>query len=324
MINILGTNYRIIDVLEDVNIADSFVLRHNKIGSGSGEAKLYIGNENSDLFRFWGPLTEPINCFLLKNDLILFLNRTRREYINPLQSYMNSNQRNILFTELTSSISDLRTDKLDFKSYRVDVNPPRVYLKSDSPNYKLIRSLGLPNLTSLSIMKLEDSHGNISFYFRLFEKNFSSSVLDYSIDDSLATITEPSVVNTIRRTLTNIRIGQNSFRNRLLEECTFCPFTNVNDPKLLIASHIKPWVASDDQEKLDPKNGFIFTPTYDTLFDKGLISFNDDKTLLISNWLSEENKRFLNISENMIINHLPLDEHRCSYLKYHRDFIFRN
>jgi hypothetical protein len=32
--------------------------------------------------------------------------------------------------------------------------------------------------------------------------------------------------------------------------CPFCPITLISDDRLLIASHIKPWVASDDFEKL--------------------------------------------------------------------------
>lgn len=42
----------------------------------------------------------------------------------------------------------------------------------------------------------------------------------------------------------------------------------VSDDRLLIASHIKPWAASDEKEKIDPKNGFMFTPTFDFLFDR--------------------------------------------------------
>ena len=33
----------------------------------------------------------------------------------------------------------------------------------------------------------------------------------------------------------------------------YCPFTMINDERLLRASHIKPWVVSNDKEKLDPK-----------------------------------------------------------------------
>ena len=38
-----------------------------------------------------------------------------------------------------------------------------------------------------------------------------------------------------------IRIGQSYFRKRLLEEMLRCPITGIDEKRLLIASHIKPW-----------------------------------------------------------------------------------
>ena len=46
---------RYIDAL-DVTIADSFVVPSNKVESGHGEAKLYVGHRTSDSYReFFGP-----------------------------------------------------------------------------------------------------------------------------------------------------------------------------------------------------------------------------------------------------------------------------
>ena len=39
-IKILDNYYEVIDTIEKITIADSFVLRQNKIGTGNGEAKL--------------------------------------------------------------------------------------------------------------------------------------------------------------------------------------------------------------------------------------------------------------------------------------------
>ena len=38
--------YSVLEVRENITLADSFVAPKNKIGSGNGEAKLYIGNES--------------------------------------------------------------------------------------------------------------------------------------------------------------------------------------------------------------------------------------------------------------------------------------
>lgn len=96
---------------------------------------------------------------------------------------------------------------------------------------------------------------------------------------------------------------------------------NFND-RLLVASHIKPWVDSDDREKTDPKNGFMFTPTFDLLFDRGFITFTDDKKMIISPWLSKMTLSRLNIAPNKQYLMLPT-KGREHYLDYHRTEIFK-
>lgn len=68
-----------------------------------------------------------------------------------------------------------------------------------------------------------------------------------------------------------------------------CPFTYITDIHLLVASQIKPWVVSSEEEKIDPYNGYMLSPLYDRLFDKGYITFTNDQRILISNWISQEN-----------------------------------
>lgn len=55
------------------------------------------------------------------------------------------------------------------------------------------------------------------------------------------------------------RDGQGKYREQLLEQCHFCPITMISDERLLIASHIKPWAASNDTEKTDPCNGYMIS-----------------------------------------------------------------
>jgi hypothetical protein len=116
------------------------------------------------------------------------------------------------------------------------------------------------------------------------------------------------------------RIGQSFFRKSLLKSLNKCPFTNIDNPRLLIASHIKPWSKSDNIERLDIKNGFIFTPTFDLLFDKGYISFKNDKSLVISEILDTNTIDRLSLHNNQIIDILPING-RVQYLEYHRDVV---
>ena len=74
----------------------------------------------------------------------------------------------------------------------------------------------------------------------------------------------------------------------------------INEESLLIASHIKPWAVSDSEERIDPNNGFILSPLYDKLFDRGYITFTDDKRVTISNWLSRQVKERIGIKENQL------------------------
>jgi hypothetical protein len=119
-----------------------------------------------------------------------------------------------------------------------------------------------------------------------------------------------------------IRIGQSFFRKSLLTNLKKCPFTNIDNHKLLIASHIKPWAKSDNIERLDVKNGFIFTPTFDLLFDKGYISFKNDKSLIISEVLDINTIDRLDLSNNQVIDALPING-RIQYLEYHRDIVLK-
>jgi predicted restriction endonuclease len=96
----------------------------------------------------------------------------------------------------------------------------------------------------------------------------------------------------------------------------------VSDDRLLIASHIKPWVDSDRSEKTDPKNGFMFTPTIDFLFDRGFITFTNDKKMLISPWLSKMTCSKLQITPEKKYDMLPI-QGRERYLNYHREHIFK-
>ena len=111
-------------------------------------------------------------------------------------------------------------------------------------------------------------------------------------------------------------------REKLLDECPYCPITMVNDERLLIASHIKPWAKSTNFEKTDPKNGFMLTPTYDKLFDRGFISFENDGTMLVSPWISPMNQKRLDIFNGKKIRMLPT-EGREAYLYYHRELVFK-
>lgn len=121
---------------------------------------------------------------------------------------------------------------------------------------------------------------------------------------------------TTKQAIRDARVGQGYFRQELLKMWKCCPVTGVSNPSLLLASHTKPWSRSNDDERLDPFNGFLFAPNIDRSFDKGLISFTDSGLIIISDLLSGTDKSALGIHERMSISVSP--EH-AKYLAAHRE-----
>jgi len=72
---------------------------------------------------------------------------------------------------------------------------------------------------------------------------------------------------------------------------------------------------------LDIHNGFIFSPTIDKLFDNGLITFENNKELIISPLLTIKNIQLIGIEAGKKYIKLPV-ENRLNYLEYHRNNIF--
>ena len=88
----------------------------------------------------------------------------------------------------------------------------------------------------------------------------------------------------------------------------------------MIASHIKPWMVSNNRERLDANNGFLLLPNLDKTFDKGYISFADDGTILVFAKLSCSAE--LGIVKDMSINQEKLNDSHKQYLDFHRSNIF--
>lgn len=317
-----GTKYEVMDALNNITLADSFV--KNKIGTGHGEAKLYVGNYNERYTTFFDNLNR--DFFFMKKDFDKYLLDAKDEFLNPQQDYNKKEEMPDRYNELLGIINDYNGGMMKFTMYRKDVNPPRVYLQSDSEYYSLMRELGIPNISYLSILKLKNLNTNkISYYCRIFI-DYKPDIIKYESPmekEQEEEILSSNLSEKRKHNLLDARQGQGEYRRKLLEECQSCPFTLVNDERLLIASHIKPWVKSNDKEKIDPKNGFALTPTYDKLFDQGFITFESDKKLKVSPWISPMNQNRLNIFDGKNMPTLQLDDKREKYLKYHRAEIFK-
>lgn len=84
---------------------------------------------------------------------------------------------------------------------------------------------------------------------------------------------------------------------------------------VLIASHIKPFILSNDNEAYDSNNGLLLSRTIDSLFDLKYISFTDEGAILFSKRVSADVQAFW---ADYTLEASILNEDRKVYLKYHR------
>lgn len=128
---------------------------------------------------------------------------------------------------------------------------------------------------------------------------------------------------------TKAQIGQYFFRTAVLTAYqNKCCITGISEPKLLIASHIKPWSISDEKtERTNPRNGLCLNALHDKAFDKGLITVKKDYSLVLSKKIKEvemdlETREWFYSFEGRKINlpdkFYPSDD----FLEYHNDMIF--
>lgn len=85
-----------------------------------------------------------------------------------------------------------------------------------------------------------------------------------------------------RTTIIKARIDQQLFRKNVLAAYEYrCCLTELEEPALLVASHIRPW-SEGVEHRLNPSNGLCLSSLYDKAFDRGLISFDEDLKMLLS------------------------------------------
>ncbi len=151
----------------------------------------------------------------------------------------------------------------------------RYYIRSQDEIFReYFRKISLPVITYFSILKVrdKDKDDNESFYFRpsldyFYNPYYHPAIIKQEEEE----IADKEIADEEKTELYKSRKGQGKFRQKLLPESSECIITRVNDERVLIASHIKPWSVSDNRERLDHYNGLALTPTYDRLFDQGII-----------------------------------------------------
>ncbi|ENH7109826.1 HNH endonuclease [Vibrio fluvialis] len=221
-------------------------------------------------------------------------------------------------------------DQWKKEGYRIDVE--LLHLSSPIPNdqFKLDFNLRFnefcdPKLFNTDLNATEN-------YMYSIPEGAAAIVLNCVIDDTTDFFDQPNTTpSTTPKTRTTkaerelerevrakARLGQGKFRKEILDLWNNkCPVTNANLPDVLIASHILPWAMSDNTEKVDKFNGFPFAPNVDKLFDKGLISFGNDGSLIKSETVTQDLLKAFGIDPDVKID--GLKEEQYKYLQRHRE-----
>lgn len=106
------------------------------------------------------------------------------------------------------------------------------------------------------------------------------------------------VDKTTRESIVQARVGQGQFRASLLSIWQGrCALTGIENQDLLVASHIEAWCMADNVARLDPDNGLLLATHVDRLFDRGLISFAGDGSLLVSGMLSQHDRAVFGLDQ---------------------------
>lgn len=132
-------------------------------------------------------------------------------------------------------------------------------------------------------------------------------------------IQDKTLDSTQKAVLVNTRVGQGKFREELIKYWKGCALTGYQSTQFLVASHIKPWRAADDRERLDKYNGILLLPNLDKAFDLGYISFTEKGHILASEFI--ESPHLLGIKSSMKVN---LEDSHQIYMEYHRENVFEN
>lgn len=128
---------------------------------------------------------------------------------------------------------------------------------------------------------------------------------------------------------TKVRVGQYFFRLAVLNAYgSKCCVTGVNEPKLLRASHIKPWRVSDAKtERTNPRNGLCLNAFHDLAFDQGLITIDKDYRIISSQRLmsadmDKETREWINSYSGKEIVLPDKFKPAKEFIEYHNDVVF--
>lgn len=161
---------------------------------------------------------------------------------------------------------------------------------------------------------------SLKHYASFLKMDSSETVVTDKLTEAVEN--EQSLSQTEKTAIIKSRIGQGLFRKKLLAKYEGrCIITGIAEPKLLIASHIKPWSVSSNENRLSAENGLLLNSLYDKMFDLGLITFSENGKIMVSRELKKETVTQIGIKTDFAYS-LKASPLLLENMEYHRDVVF--
>lgn len=204
------------------------------------------------------------------------------------------------------------------------VNGKRVFLfEAVSKGY--VRFVSEVEVFDADYFETHDSSGDLRIGIKFYFKRAGVRIPLYpELSTESPSLTDPHVCLeqnlpgiTERKGLVTSRVGQGAYRKGIIHRWEYkCAVTGFDKLDVLIASHIVPWAESTDPERLDIHNGILLSPTYDALFDRHLISFENNGRIILSDAIDPKAYRKIGVTgDERIVN---LSRYNIEYLERHR------
>ena len=199
-------------------------------------------------------------------------------------------------------------------------NGKRVFL-FESYSKGFVKFVSEVEIIEADFFDTHDINGNIREGIKFFFKRVGVSIsyqpeqvqTQLQFDDPFLTLD----METDQRRFINTRVGQGAYRKRIIHRWEYkCAVTGFDKLPILIASHILPWSQADDNERLDVHNGILLSPTYDALFDRKLITFENDGKIILSNQIEEKAFSKIGVTGKERISNFS--SYNFNYLEQHR------